>query len=178
MSDELTLRQIAMNEPERPRMKTNPISLLVAICLLLASAGFAVASSKPILKITLDGEVQEFSLADLQGFEPTTVTTSTIWTEGVQTFEGISLKVLLDHLSVSSGTITATAINDYAVELPVSDAVVDGPIVAYLHSGKEMSVREKGPLWIIYPYDENKDYQTEVIYSRSIWQLNRMEIKN
>ena len=37
-------------------------------------------------------------------------------------------------------------------------------------------MRDKGPLWIIYPYDQNTDYQTEVIYSRSIWQLDRIEV--
>ena len=39
-----------------------------------------------------------------------------------------------------------------------------------------MTVRDKGPFWIIYPFDSNPDYQSEVIYSRSIWQLNRLEV--
>ena len=70
----------------------------------------------------------------------------------------------------------ATAINDYAVEIPVSDAVVGGPIVAYFLNGEPMSVRDKGPLWIVYPFDADPHYQTEVIYSRSIWQLDRIEL--
>ncbi|CAN0586856.1 unnamed protein product, partial [Ectocarpus sp. 12 AP-2014] len=61
------------------------------------------------------------------------------------------------------------------VEVPVEDAVEDGPIIAYLSNGKPMSVREKGPLWIVYPYDSDPKFQTEVIYSRSIWQLDRLE---
>jgi hypothetical protein len=40
-----------------------------------------------------------------------------------------------------------------------------------------MSLREKGPLWIIYPFDSSPEYQTELIYSRSIWQLNRIEVQ-
>jgi hypothetical protein len=44
--------------------------------------------------------------------------------------------------------------------------------------GKTMSVRDKGPLWIIYPYDSSADYRTEVVYSRSIWQLDRIEAVN
>jgi len=39
-----------------------------------------------------------------------------------------------------------------------------------------MSVREKGPLWVIYPYDSDAKFRTEVIYSRSIWQLDRLAI--
>ncbi|WP_252928140.1 hypothetical protein [Paracoccus sp. 08] len=44
--------------------------------------------------------------------------------------------------------------------------------MAYLMDDREISVRDKGPLWIVYPYDADRQYQTEVIYSRSIWQLN------
>jgi hypothetical protein len=42
--------------------------------------------------------------------------------------------------------------------------------------GNAMSVRDKGPLWVIYPYDSDAAYRTEVIYSRSIWQLDRLEV--
>ena len=83
----------------------------------------------------------------------------------------------MDTLDVSEGMIEATAINDYAVEIPMEDAVSDGPIIAYANNDKEMSRRGKGPLWIVYPYDSDVKYQTETIYSRSIWQLNRLAIK-
>jgi hypothetical protein len=41
---------------------------------------------------------------------------------------------------------------------------------------RPMSVREKGPLWVIYPFDDVPEYQNETIYSRSIWQLDRIEV--
>ncbi|MDP5360810.1 MAG: oxidoreductase, partial [Paracoccaceae bacterium] len=34
----------------------------------------------------------------------------------------------------------------------------------------------KGPLWVVYPYDMSADYRSEVIYYRSIWQLDRIEV--
>jgi len=103
-------------------------------------------------------------------------TTSTIWTEGEQVFTGVPLADLLAHFGADGTTLRATAINDYSVEIPVSDAVPGGPIVAYLMDGAPMSVREKGPLWIVYPYDSSAEYRNEIIYSRSIWQLNRIEV--
>lgn len=69
------------------------------------------------------------------------------------------------------------ALNDYAVDIPVSDAVADGPIVAYLMNDQPMPVRDKGPLWIVYPFDSKAEYRTEAIYSKSIWQLSRIELK-
>jgi hypothetical protein len=105
-----------------------------------------------------------------------TFETTTIWTEGVHSFTGVPLQTLTALLGVTEGQILATAINDYTVEIPVSDAVENGPIIAYLMDGEEMSVRDKGPLWIVYPYDSNADYRTEVVFSRSIWQLDRIEV--
>ena len=105
-----------------------------------------------------------------------TIETSTIWTEGVNTFEGVPLKSLVDLAGAESGQLLASAINDYTIEIPVSDAVEGGPIVAFLFNGDRMSVRDKGTLWIIYPYDQSADYRSEVTYSRSIWQLDRIEV--
>ncbi|MGO4906906.1 molybdopterin-dependent oxidoreductase [Pseudorhodobacter sp. W20_MBD10_FR17] len=111
----------------------------------------------------------------LEAMTPTTITTSTIWTEGVHSFQGVSLKDLVDALKIKGTNLRATAVNDYAIEIPLSDAVEGGAIIAYRIDGNEMSLREKGPLWVIYPYDSKADYRKEVIYSRSIWQLDRIE---
>lgn len=125
-------------------------------------------------KINTGGAAQ-FDLEMLEALEKTTIETTTIWTEGRQTFEGVSLAALVVELGITGGILRATAINDYTVEVPLTDAVEGGPIVAYRLNGQTMSVRDKGPLWIVYPYDEQAEYRTEVIYSRSIWQLERIE---
>ena len=91
-------------------------------------------------------------------------------------FAGVSLKDFLAEIGVAEGRLSAVAINDYAIEIPVSDAVAGGPLIAYEMNGRAMSPREKGPLWIVYPYDSNVDYQSETIYSRSIWQLARIDV--
>lgn len=131
-----------------------------------------------ILTIDLgNGETREFSAEMLKSLSKTSFETWTIWTEGAVTFTGVELKNLLDEEGITSGTLKATAINDYSVEIPVADAVTGGPIVAYERDGQAMSVRDKGPLWIVYPYDSKADYQTEVVYSRSIWQLDRITVQ-
>ena len=122
------------------------------------------------------GETWTFDMADLLAMPSDSFETSTIWTEGVQTFEGVSLSVLLDHVGADGAELSAVALNDYAVSIPTADAVAGGPIISYSQNGEEMSVRNKGPLWIVYPYDVNEDYKSEEYYSRSIWQLDRIEV--
>nr|WP_255522161.1 molybdopterin-binding protein [Paracoccus sp. NBH48] len=77
---------------------------------------------------------------------------------------------------IDEGTVSAVAINDYAVQIPVDEVTADYPIVAFQQNGQAMSVRDKGPLWVIYPYDSDPALQSEVTYARSIWQLVRIEV--
>ncbi len=154
---------------------------LALISLTFATSLPAQDAAADIL-LTVSGDVETtqsltFDEFALMALPVTTIETSTIWTDGVQSFTGVSLSDLMDVLGVDNGTLLATAINDYTVEIPVSDAVEGGPIIAYLMNGDAMPVRDKGPLWIIYPYDSSAEYRSEVVYSRSIWQLDRIEIE-
>lgn len=145
---------------------------------LAAPEGDVLLTVSGDIAVTNGDDVARFDRDMLQALSAATVTTGTIWTEGMVQFTGVRLKTLLDAVGVTDGTLDATAINDYAVEIPVSDAVEDGPIIAYEMNGAPMSVRDKGPLWIVYPYDDDPDYRTEVIYSRSIWQLDRIIVRD
>jgi len=134
-------------------------------------------AAQTVLTVTYGADVVTFDQDALEELGAVTFETETIWTEGVQTFTGVLLETLVAEFPIDDGMLIASAINDYSVEIPVSDAVEGGPIVAYLHNGEQMSVRDKGPLWIVYPYDSTPDYQAELIYSRSIWQLDRIEMR-
>tara|TARA_R110002020_G_scaffold225869_4_gene436162 strand:+ start:4494 stop:5000 length:507 start_codon:yes stop_codon:yes gene_type:complete len=128
------------------------------------------------LQITnVDGTAQ-FDLEMLEALDATTFETTTIWTDGEHSFTGVSLEALADRLGFEGETLRATAINDYAIDIPLGDAVEGGPIIAYRMDGDTMSVRDKGPLWVVYPYSANADYRSEVVYSRSIWQLDRIKV--
>ena len=132
-----------------------------------------------VLSVYVAEDGQERNLAnltldDLKAMPQTSFMTETVWTDGKQEFAGVSLADLAKQLGFSSGMFEAWAINDYLAEIPLSDAQPDGPIIAYLRNGAPMSVRDKGPLWVIYPYDSDIAYQREEIYVRSVWQLNRL----
>lgn len=158
---------------------------------LLALTANASADSVPMAAptgdplLTVSGSIQNanaegtavFDMAMLKALPATTFSTSTIWTEGVRQFTGVQLSDLIAAVAADGSTLKATAINDYAIEIPMTDAIDGGPMLAYEIDGQEMSVREKGPLWVVYPYDLNDEYKSETIYSRSIWQLNAIEVQ-
>ncbi|UYV36402.1 oxidoreductase [Rhodobacteraceae bacterium D3-12] len=132
------------------------ISKFITVCLLaislpatLLADTAASTKSETILTVTgdisapnADGKV-EYTLGDLAELGATKFETTTIWTEGTQTFEGVELATLMTSLGVTSGVIKAIALNDYAVEFSVKDAVPGGAMLAYKRNGDLMSVRDK-----------------------------------
>lgn len=145
---------------------------------LATPKGDVILTVSGLIDTTNSDPTAQFDLEMLEELDATIIETSTIWTEGKHSFQGVSLAVLAKRLGISGANMRLMAVNDYTVDVPMSDAVENGPIIAYKMDGKTMSVRDKGPLWLIYPYDSSAKFRTEVIYSRSIWQLDRIEAIN
>lgn len=148
-----------------------------------APTAAAVADDPAGIVLTLSGMIPghegdpiSLDLDALRAIDTLSFQTRTIWTEGPVTFTGTRLARLLAHLGVSSGTVTLTAVNNYEVSFPVADALSDDAMIAFEMNGNLMRLRDKGPLWLVYPYDENEKYQSELYYSRSIWQLSKISI--
>ena len=104
-------------------------------------------------------------------------TTTAPWFKTKTTFSGPYLSELLDAVGAKGTMLTIRALNDYKVQVPVSDAYKFGPIVARKINDKVIAVRDKGPLFLIYPFDSNSALNTEVYFSRSIWQIKSIHIE-
>ena len=159
--------------PTTPSFLTGAILLAMVASQAMADTLLTVSGD---VSATDAGLTWQFEESDLRALPKVQFETDTIWTEGTQIFEGVSLSALLTHVGASDGNLLATAANDYIVSIPTSDAVENGPMIAYMRNGQKMSLRDKGPLWIIYPFAGNDAYKTEEYYSRSIWQLDRIEV--
>jgi hypothetical protein len=87
------------------------------------------------------------------------------------------LKKLLDVLEAHGETLVAVALNDYTTEIPITDAAKYKPILALKRNGEYMAVRDKGPIFIVYNYDGDPELKSQKYYSRSAWQVTRIEIR-
>lgn len=143
---------------------------------LPAPSGDVILTVRGAVSVTNGNAEAALDKAMIKAMGEVTVHTGTIWTDGTSVFQGVELANLLSHLGANGTTLRLTALNDYAVEIPTTEAVAGGPMLAYRMDGKDLSPRDKGPLWMIYPYDGNTAYKNEVSYSRSIWQLSRIEV--
>lgn len=146
-----------------------------------AVAGLAAPTGRAILDVT--GQIEHanqngsavFDRAMIEALGMETIVTETPWTDGPVTFEGVSGARLLDVLGQHGSNVLATAINDYTVEIPADDFRERDLFIALRMNGKDLQVRDKGPIWIVYPFSSRPDLNSAVYYNRSIWQLRRLE---
>jgi hypothetical protein len=142
----------------------------------------ALADDTPVL-LTVTGRLaapavpREFTLPSLEALGALSVRTATPWTDGVQEFTGVRLRDLLAAVGAQGRTLAMTALNDYTVEIPAADARSYDVIVAYRRNGAAMSVRDRGPLWIIYPLDHHAELRDAEHQARMIWQLRRIDVR-
>nr|WP_235971374.1 oxidoreductase [Palleronia pontilimi] len=162
-------------------------SLICAVALLLTVGSVAHADDDPPplpaptetplltvrgdLAVTNVGDEAVFDTPMLRDLGTVTYETETVWTSGLQTFTGVPLHAIAERVGTDAVSLKAIAINDYVIEIPDEDWGEGRAILAFERNGKPMSVREMGPLWIVYPYDLSPEMQTESIFARSVWQL-------
>lgn len=125
--------------------------------------------------LTVSGDI-DFTDVELAALPAVEFETGTIWTDGVHTFGGPSLRSVLEAVGAGSGDLKLVAANDYKVLLP-RDMIEDMyPIIANRINDKAFGIRDKGPLWVIFPYDTEPRFQTELTYAYSVWQLTELQI--
>ncbi len=139
---------------------------------LTAPTGAVVLTISGAIEVGNNAGSAEFDLALLESLPTATLETTTPWTEGLQVFRGVLMRDLLQAVQASGTAVKATALNDYFVEIPIEDFAADPVLLATRRNGETMTVRNKGPLWIIYPSDSSNPRAQE----RMVWQLSKLEI--
>ena len=152
-----------------------------------AQAGETAATAAPRGKVilTVAGTIGEagkggpvsFTLDELERLGTAELETETPFTPGPVRFTGVPLRRLLEAVGARGDNIRATALNDYAVDIPREDAMRHDVLLATRVDGKPMPVRDKGPVWVVYPWSEHPELKDPRYGARSIWQLRSLEMR-
>lgn len=163
-----------------------PILIGSSLCafVVLAQPKPLPVPTQPVI-LTIDGAIGvhnakgavQFDTAMIDALPVHSFRSRTPWFSQPVTFSGPRLRDVLDAVAAKGETLHMMALNDYAVDIPFDDAVRFEPLLARRVDGKVIGVREKGPLFLIYPFDDRPETRTEVFYSRSIWQLTRITVR-
>lgn len=158
-----------------------------ALALAGAGAGPARALEPPSAGIVLtisgqvrhpnDGKQAQFDMPMLERLPQTSFSTRTPWYSQARQFTGPLLRDVLRAAGAHGSLLRARALNDYSVDIPFEDPQRFDIVIARLLDGAPMPVRDRGPLFVVYPFDSVPELRNAVYYSRSAWQLRVIEVK-
>jgi hypothetical protein len=168
--------------PGTPRRRT----LLGLGAALLTWGGSARALEPPagVVLLSVNGRVRnanagtgvDFDMAMLEALTQSSFTTRTPWFSQPRRFTGPLLRDVLAAAGAQGTMLRLIALHDYRVEMPIEDCRRHDVIVARLLDGQPMAVRDKGPLFVVYPFDAQPQLRSATYYTRSAWQLRAIEV--
>ena len=160
------------------------MSCLLRLLLALVSASFTLIVSPawadpPVITLTgaVNGGRVDISRADLEAMEWHEFATTTTVTDGRPLFRGVLMRDILAHAGARGDTVIATALNDYQIDIPVSDFENFDVLAALYMDGTALTPRDKGPVWIVYPRDDHR-VLADIRYDiRWVWQLVTLHVE-
>ncbi|MGE0095449.1 MAG: molybdopterin-dependent oxidoreductase [Alphaproteobacteria bacterium] len=161
------------------------LALLLMLFTLPAMAADALPRPTGAVLLTVSGSIANtnagkdarFDRAMLEKLGVRTLRTSTTWTTGVKTFEGVLARDVMAAVGAKGTEIRAIALNDYAVTIPMEDFERYDVLLAFRMDGQDLTARDKGPLWIVYPRDAHRELNDSKFDARWAWQLKRLDVK-
>lgn len=164
-------------------------SALLRLALPLALLGRSAAAGKlpeptgPVL-LSLSGRVGQpnqgtqavFDLAMLSALVQRRFSVKTPWDPRPVSFEGPLLREVLKAAEARGSRLTLVAVNDYKVEVPMDDLEHWDVVLALKMNGQAIPTRTKGPLFVVYPFDQAQGTLLDQFRDRSIWQLVSIRI--
>lgn len=160
------------------------IGLLLLTLPLIPAAALALDPPSGRVLLEVGGEIGVTNVGDEAHFDRDMLlalpqhqtVTATPWHDGTVTFSGPLGRELLTALDARGETLRVVALNDYEVDLPVADLQRYDVILAMSMNGETLRIRDQGPLFVIYPFDEHPHLLNEEILTRSVWQVERIQV--
>ena len=150
----------------------------------VVQAGVPAGLPAPAALLTVSGRLERpdrgheasFDRARLQALPQTSFSTRTPWWAEPRRFTGPLLRDVLGAVGASGRTLRLGSIAPDHQDMPFDDALQYDVVVAHRLDGRAMTLRDKGPLLLMYPFDAQPELHSAVYYGRSTWHLQTIEV--
>ncbi|MFT3799860.1 MAG: hypothetical protein QM766_01445 [Burkholderiaceae bacterium] len=156
------------------------VAVLVAVSIHPRSVVVPMQPAFPgkiVLTVESEGHRTPFDMRALEALPQRTYELATPWYLRPVSFQGPLMRDVFADAGVRGTRIEAIAVNDFTADIPFADVEAHDVIVALRMDGKLMSARDKGPLFVIYPYDRLPEGERQASFARSVWQLDVLKVK-
>lgn len=159
-------------------LRISPKSIIALVSAIFITTAHGAYAQDAMLTLISGERVISLSEADLLALPQADLQTENEFLEGMVTYTGPLARDVIALLEDETATIAIlTAVNDYAVEVPLEDFLDYDTVFAHSTDGDRLSLRDRGPLWLIYPMSDHAELRDRVYNNRSIWQLAKVELK-
>ena len=154
----------------------------IALAMTIPMGALPAGAADPMLVVrnatVPDSAEITYTEAELLALPQVTIRTHTDFTDGAVTFVGPLARDAVSALPKGTATVAhLVAANDYAHDIPLSDFTDYSVILALSADGKRLSLRDKGPIWVMYPIDDHPELKDPVYNPRLVWQLTQIELR-
>lgn len=119
---------------------------------------------------------RRFDLAALQAMPQTTFKTATPWNKTPVTYSGVAVGAFLTSLKARGSRVRLIALNDYAVVADIDDLASNGAILAIAKDGAALPISDKGPIFVVFPFDRDSKLRSDSFYLYAVWQLCQIDV--
>lgn len=159
------------------------LNIITFVLALFGSSAFALEVPTGRVLLTVSGAIKvtnvpegaQFDRAMLRALDWKQYETFNSITNGIEQFSGPTIASLMAAVQAEGGAFHAVAADDYAVEISIAEAQRAGAILALEHNGKKMSLRDRGPIWVIFPQSKSQA-DSFTYHPQMIWQLVAIEV--
>ncbi|WP_262184502.1 hypothetical protein [Pseudomonas sp. 5P_3.1_Bac2] len=164
------------------------IALIAALCPLFVHA--QNATSAPLTERTVltlhwlnplgEATSLELKQAQIDALPPHSISLQlpqALGIEGFHSWHGVSVQDLLKLTDSNGQNLRIQALNGYYTVMPRSDIEHYNPVLANYRDGNKLSIRDKGPFMLIYPFQQYNELNQQLYMNRSVWQINEIHIE-
>lgn len=139
-----------------------------------------LASEKTVLNINSAPQSINvlYTLKQLQQLPQHEIRTKSPWTNGVHIYKGPYLDDVLKLAKTEGDWLTLHALDSYQISFNYQRIKKYNPILALQIDGTLLTVRTKGPIWLMLPIDEFKELGTAIYQDYMVWQLVKIDVED
>jgi hypothetical protein len=157
--------------------------------LIFPLAGLASACDLPApggeIILIVDGEIDDCNVGQevrldralVAALPAAEVKTRNPWENGRVAYQGVLLRDLLKYVKARGKVLEISALNDFTTEISVADAEKFNILLAYRREGVDLTLRDKGPFFVVFPFSDVSKLETEERFAQSIWQVNHISVR-
>jgi len=155
-------------------IKVGFLSLLVTFSFYLS------ASEKKLLTVSSTSESinATFTQQQLMQLPQHEIKTNLPWTEDSHTYSGPRLEDVLTSLEAKGEWLTLRALDYYSVSVNINKIKKFNPILALKKDDKLLTVRSKGPIWLILPVDSYPELNAALYNDYMVWHLVKIDVED